>query len=641
MPYLLDPNAETRSSDTNVEYDYDYPEGLDLRPKSEVHKELKRFILTRAIESHGHVSKRFDSWKKVDRTLTAYIEPSAEEETEKSKDKNKPISIVFPYSYAVLETLLSYMSSAFLSDPIFRYEYVSPEDAVGAIMLEKVIEHHCIRNKVGLALHTFFRDCLAYGIGVCIPGWDVHRGIKRRRIQGQFGAQVIDSEEILYEGNSLTTVDPYLYLPDPNVSIHDCQKGEYVGWVEKTNLMELLSLEQHNEDFFNVQYLKHSKATSRFTTDNSDRQARFTKESSRERYKDATRPVDVVHLYAKIIPSEMGLGDSDYPEKWLFSLANDEFVIRARQAGFNHNMFPSAAAAPDFDGYSPLPVSRIEALYGLQHVLDFLFNSHMANVKRAVNDTIVFDPYLISTEDLADPKPGKLVRMRRPAWGRGVKDAVMQLPIQDITRANIADSSFIVQWMQKIGAADDSVMGSLRQGGPERLTGKEFQGTRAGSVSRLERIAKVIGMQALHDIAYMFASNTQQMMTQETYVKTTGRWQDRLVQEFGNVDRMRVTPWQISVDYDIYPRDGSVPGGNFSEAWLQLWDSLAGNPLIAQQFDLPRLFKHIARGLGAKNVDEFMKTTATVMPDEQVAQQVEKGNLVQWSNQQQNLPGTR
>jgi hypothetical protein len=125
-------------------------------------------------------------------------------------------------------------------------------------------------------------------------------------------------------------------------------------------------------------------------------------------------------------------------------------------------MFPVAVAAPDFDGYSPTPMSRLEILYGLQEVLDFLFNSHVANVRKAVNDMIIVDPQLVNINDLKDPKPGKLIRLRRPAWGRGVKDVAMQLGINDITRANIADSSYIVNWMQKIAATDDPMMGSLR-----------------------------------------------------------------------------------------------------------------------------------------------------------------------------------
>ena len=327
-------------------------------------------------------------------------------------------------------------------------------------------------------------------------------------------------------------------------------------------------------------------------------------------------------------------GSSEYPEKWLFAVANDSVVIKAQPLGLNHDMFPIVACAPDFDGYSALPLSRVEVLYGLQGTLDWLFNSHVANVRKAINDMLVVDPYLVNINDLKDPKPGKLIRMRRPAWGRGVGNAVQQLQVNDITRANIGDSSFIVNWMQKIGAADDPMMGALRSGGPERLTKGEFQGTQAGAASRLGRIARVIGLQAMQDLGYMFASHAQQLMTQELYTTTTGRWQETITSQFGeNAKRMKVTPFDLLVDYDVVVRDGSVPGGNFSDVWVQMFNVIASHPELQQTFDISRIFKYIATNMGAKNADEFVRVKPQMMPDEQVREQAQAGNIVPMGGQ--------
>jgi hypothetical protein len=51
---------------------------------------------------------------------------------------------------------------------------------------------------------------------------------------------------------------------------------------------------------------------------------------------------------------------------------------------------------------------------------------------------LIVDPSLINMADLEDPKPGKLIRMRRAAWGRGVENAVKQLNVNDITRQHIS-----------------------------------------------------------------------------------------------------------------------------------------------------------------------------------------------------------
>jgi len=161
-----------------VEYDYDYPGELDLRPGKELHKYIRNEVFRRARESHNKISKRFNSWNDVDEVLTAYSDVDEDEKKVKDEDKRKPTSVVFPYSYAIMETLLTYLVMAFFQEPILRYEGVSPDDVIGAILLEKPIELHCNKTKVPLNLHTMFRDGLGYGIGIGAPKWEVKRGDK-------------------------------------------------------------------------------------------------------------------------------------------------------------------------------------------------------------------------------------------------------------------------------------------------------------------------------------------------------------------------------------------------------------------------------------------------------------------------------
>lgn len=622
-------------------YDYEYPYGLDLKPGSPLHEKLKNAVYQRARESATIMSRRFDAWKATDQKLTGYIDLSSKEQKIKDKNPLKPVSIVFPYSYAILETMIAYLIAAFCPEPIFRYEGVSPEDEVGAILMEQVIKLHCNKTKVALGLHTMFRDSGAYGFGIVSPVWSEKYGLKTvKKEKGFFsflsefvqtGFEKASEESLIFEGNGLENVDPYTYLPDTNVPIHRPQDGEFVGWVEETNFYDLLKQEGTSEDLFNVKYLRHmiNKRSNIYGKDSSGRMDKLGGTPKKDT--TITKPVDVVNMYIKLIPEEWGLGDEDTPEKWLFSLGSDSIIIRAKKLGLDHNLFPIAVCAPDFDGYSPFALSRVEIMYGMQETLDWLFNSHIANVRKAINDMIIVDPYLVNMADLKDPEPGKLIRLRRPAWGRGVDKVAQQLAVNDITKSNLQDATFIMRYMQQIGATDNPVMGTLRQSGPERLTKGEFQGSMAGAVSRLERVAKVIGLQAMQDIGYMFAYHTQQLMSQETYVKSIGSWSAQLMKEVGvSRGRVKVSPYDVLVDYDLYVRDGSVPGGNYAEVWTQLFQIISQQPLLLQKFDITRIFKHIARNLGAKNVEEFIipDVNPQVMPDEQVEQQVGKGNVI-------------
>jgi len=644
MPYIVKGEPSYWKDDIyrRENFDYEYPLGLDLKPGSDFHNSLRSKIWHRANEARHEIQKRFSSWREIDRTLTTYIPLKDKEESLKKKDPSKPVSIVFPYTYSMLEALLTYLTMAFFQDPMFKYEGVEDDDTIGAMLMELVIKMHCIKNKVPLRVHTALRDGLAYGIGVGLPGWNTVYGRRPVRTevttQSELGSQTHNGvewvEDLLFEGNDLSNIDPYMWLPDPSVSSVDVQDGEFVGWVDRDNYMNMMSEEsQTHSNLFNVKYLRFRKdKRSTLALDQSDRDKRHGGSSELHRsMTNTTNPVDRIRMYVNLIPKEWKLSDSEYPEKWYFELAADDVIVAAERADHNHGMYPISVLSPEFDGYSATPIGRLEILFGLQHTLDFLFNSHVANIRKTLNDMLVVDPYLVNINDLKDPQPGKLIRLRRPAWGRGVDKVVQQLQIQDITRGNIADSAYITQWMDRISGADQSMQGALRMAGPERLTRSEFQGTRGSAISRLQRVAMLIGMQFMQDTGTLFAAHTQQYMSKETYVKIVGRHTEQLKKMFQK-DRVPVDPFALAINYDLIVRDGSIPGGNFSEAWLDMFKTIGTTPELMQKFDVTRIFMYIAQQLGANNVEDFRRNVnqvqGQVLPDEEVLREEEKGNLI-------------
>jgi len=644
MPYIVIGEPTNPGDYSQVNHNYEYPYGLDLKPGSEFHNELKNKIWQRARESRNEMSKRYDSWNEIDKTLTTYIPTDDKEKLLKDKDSRKPVSIVFPYSYSVLESLLTYMSMAFFQDPMFQYEGVEDSDTTGAMLMEMIIRLHCIKTKVPLAVHTVIRDALAYGVGIGIPGWQTRYGkvpikssISVESSMGESTEEQVDFvEQMVFEGNDLSNIDPYMWLPDPSTSSSNIQSGEFQGWIDRDNYMNMLSMERESKSgMFNVKYLKEKKdKRSSLSTDQSKREEKFKGSSSAHRgMSNITNPVDNIKMYINLIPKDWKLSTSEYPEKWFFCLSADDIITECYRADHNHGLYPIAVASPEFDGYSITPIGRMEVLYGLQNTLDFLFNSHVTNVRKAVNDMLVVDPYLVNINDLKDPEPGKLIRLRRPAWGRGVDKVVQQLQVNDITRANIGDTSYITQLMDRISGADASMQGALRTGGPERLTKGEFQGTRGSAISRLQRIAMIVGMQFMQDIGTMFAVHTQQYMTKKTSVKITGRYEEQLRKTFGsNSSRASVSPNDLAIGYDLIVRDGSIPGGNFSDVWVEMFKVIGQTPALTQEFDVVRIFTYIAQQLGAKNVEDFKRNVNQIqtqtMSDEDVLKQAQAGNMV-------------
>ncbi len=620
------PSVE-RGVDTtfNEKFDYTYPFGEDLSPTSTLHQTILQKILSRARDSRNRMQGRYNSWRNIDRTLTAFIPLSEEERLVKEEDTRKPVAVVVPYSYAAMESLVSQMVSTFLSNEfILRYQGVGPEDVVGALLMQHLIQLQFIRSSGELGLITQWRDGFAYGSGVLAPVWDI---------------EVNDREEMLWEGHRLDNIDMYNFLPDPNTPMHRVQESEFVGWMIGENRMNLLTRERlQSEGLFNVRYLSDSKARSSFSMDGySGREDRSGGEFEPTR-RDTTNPIDVIYMYINLVPKEWKIGDSEYPQKWMFAVANDSVLIKAQPLNLEHNRFPVVVNSPDFDGYSVAPLSRMEVVYPLQELGDWLVNTHVANIRKSLNDMFIVDPFRVNMNDLLKPGPGKIIRMRRPAWGSGVSDAITQLKVEDVTARHIPDTIFVSDLIERALGAPASIQGVADNNAPERRTAFEVRSTQSGTLGRLAKAARIMSAQSMRGLGYMMASQTSQLMSEDTWVKLIGDKSTQLINEYGLQERIqsgrvRVRPDEINVNYDVMPVDSTMTSGESPDLWLQLYQIIGNNPALMQGMDITRVFLHIARAMGANNPEEFMLKEAPqvdvqVRPDEEVLAEEDAGNLV-------------
>lgn len=656
MPNLLLGNSSEADIDfptVTGDISYEYADGIDLTPDNRLSKRIIQRICQFADDSYSKMSLRHSKWNDIDDTLKVYIKSDDYEKALKGVDKRRPTSIVVPYSYATIETIMAYLTKSFLNENVFQFDGVGPEDTIPAKLLELTVNQQVRRFKSDLEMHTSMRDSLSYGLGASTVVWSEVWGKKTvmedKPIYNQWGDAIgankikMNKDSLLFEGNETIAIDPYKFLPDPNVSIHNVQNGDFCGWMEFQSFNKLLGDENTGNGLVNVRYLKDQKylGASKYSVDNSKRISK--RDSTSQIGKGRSQYVTIIHMYVQVIPKDWGLPPQDgntkgeYPEVWLFSVANETLVIRAQPLGLNHNRFPVAVAAPDYDGYSITPLSRMELIDGLQTTLNWMFNSHIANVRKAINDMLIVDPSLVNMADLENPSPGKLIRLRRSAWGRGVEGAVKQLVVNDITRGNMQDAEQIMALMQKSSAATDATMGIQRSGG-ERVTAQEYSGTMQMAVSRLEHIARMISKQYMIDLAYFHGSHTQQLMSQDIYDKAIGNWPDVLMEEFGSqgVDPtkpMKIDPFSILCDFDMIYKDGTTATADAlgNDFWTRNFGAILQSDKLGQ-FDITKIFRHMARINGAKNVGDFINkggmVNALMASDQSTQQDAAAGNLI-------------
>jgi hypothetical protein len=71
----------------------------------------------------------------------------------------------------------------------------------------------------------------------------------------------------------------------------------------------------------------------------------------------------------------------------------------------------------------------------------------------------------------------------------------------------------------------------------------------------------------------------------------------------------KVTPLDILIRFNVVPHDASITTGDSAQVWVQLSKIITQNPYLMQQIDSFKLFKHIARKLGARNLNEVSDVT--------------------------------
>lgn len=602
----------------SVHYEYNYG-NLDWDPKGELHKRIVSMLLNRARAGSAAVQKKHGTWREIDRVLTAYIDLDEEEKLIKSRDKRKATSIVIPVSMAVLDTLTTYMTAAFLDYPMFKYEPMGPEDVIGAALLELHVNMQMVRTKAAINMGTVYRDSFAYGFGAATPIWTVNKGMILRDDPAPInGSQYVRGTS--FEGHQIHNIDPYSVIPDPNVPINELQRGEFFGWVRRENRMDLLTRERNEKNFFNVKYLKHIDGLSMFYSELTGAET-FPNYEGRSAL-SATNPVDVVYLYINLVPSEWGLGSSDYPEKWLFALAGDSIIIHAKKLGFHHNMFPVAVSCPDTDGRSVCPTSRLELIYGMQHTIDFLVNARIKNLRKCINGMYIIDPKRVNMNDARNAEEGSMIRLREAAWGTGVKDAMEPMAVPDVSANHMNDVSILMEIIQRVTGATDIMQGIQRKTS-ERVSATESRGVQHSAASRLAQLARKIGVQFHQDMGYLIAAQTQQLADLKVVTRLLGRHEENLRKQYQNEDYLTINPLSLAVDFDIIPPDGTIPGNEDSQAWIMIFQTLMSQPELAQisGMDIGRVFKHVAKQLGARNVEEFMS-------DEDIKSQAQAGNIV-------------
>lgn len=609
----------------------------ELRFGTEMHRRILEAILARRNFSQDKMRERHAAWKKSEEAYIAYMpEKEADAKRRNLREAGEPqfTTLKVPFDYAVLMSAHTYWTSVFLSrNPVLQYQGRQGEGEDATLAVEAMMDYQMQVGRMLPQFYIWLLDAGKYGLGVVGSYWDREKIVVNREAEVpdvflgvDLGTTRTEMQRMVmdgYIGNRLYNVRPWDAFPDPRVTIQNLQEGEFFGRYTQVGWNKIAK-GAANGQYFNVGFLRNMRAReAAFREHGSPHVSWPVRAGEAYQYADVMNmhDVDLLEMYVELMPREWGLGDSSYPEKWVFVVAADQVIIAAQPMGDYHNKFPFYALEYEPDGHAMFKRSLLEIVGPMTDVMTWLINTHFYNTRKALNDMFVVDPTKVVLKDLKDPAPGKIIRLKEEMYGQDVRSAIYQFPVNDVTQQHVADTQIMSQMIQRVSGVNDQVMGLMNQGG--RKTAAEIRTSSSFGINRLKTVSEWYSVTGVADLA-----TTMLQMTQQHYDK---RMKLRRAGDFflhpGAQNFLNVSPADIQGFFDFVPVDGTLPVDRFAQVnmWGTLMQQFGQLPGVMQQFDLGRIFAWVAQLGGLKNIHRFKVDIQDPM---QLAQQAQAGNVI-------------
>jgi hypothetical protein len=613
---------------------------IELDPKSPLHRRILDACRDRIDASRQAYQSKYSQWRKNEEAAVAYLpERDVDAVRRVKRDAGSPqyTTIQVPYSYAMLMAAHTYWTTIFMArTPVLQYSGRHGESSQNVQALEALMDYQVQIGEMLAPFYVWLYDVGKFGVGVMGLYWD-------QRFSNV--SEVVEKEELLfnmiptgrvtkkkvtrrvkgYQGNCVYNIRPYDVFPDPRVTLGEFQKGEFCGVYRRIGWNALLKRKELGY-YTNLERVRPSREppdSSRTegspVIDLPDSGTMFYTQNSQGGMKE-TAVIPLYEVYIELVPSEWGLGNSSYPEKWVFTCdAEFKTVIGAQPLGANHDRFPLVIIVLEPEGYALAPRGMPEILQPVQNTLDWLINSHFYNVRKILNGQFVVDPSRIAVSDMLDPTPGGVIRAKPAGYGTDLNSAVHQLQTVDVTQQHMKDMQIMQQIGEQAVGINAQIMGQMNSG---RRTATEIRTASTFGISRLKTCAELFSAQGWAPLSQMMVSNTQQYYDQSQQFKIAGDLMQSASPGF-----VQVTPEDILGFYDYVPVDGTLPIDRFAQAnlWREIMAGLQQQPQLMMQYDMGKLFAWVAQLAGLKNINQFK---LQVTPDQVLAQQMQAGNVV-------------
>ena len=609
---------------------------LKFPPDSPLHRRLVRKLSSRIrLAKRGH-QKRYDEWREAEDKCLAFVHETTKDAARRDARRwgdPRYTTIMIPYTYGMLMSAHTYWTSVFFArSPVHQYSGRHGEGEMQIQAMEALIGYQVEVGGAMAPYYIWLYDIGKYGCGILGHYWcqeRLHYGQlveMQDPLSGQPGLFQATQEVEGYHGNKCFNVSPWDFMHDPRVALKSFQTGEFccrrvrMGWSE--------IFRRRGQGLYNDNVDKLKDVTDRGRGDASDNLER----PEFDQYLLDGDGVDALRhpgggtfweVYVELVPEEWGLQGPMWPQKWCFTITEDEnLVIGATPLGVVHCQFPFDVGECEVEGYGAYTRGVPKIMDGIQNTVDWLINTHFFNVRQALNNQFIVDPSKLVVRDVQNSGPGFIWRLRPEAYGTDIQKMFAQVQVQDVTRSHISDFQTMLGIGERTLGVNDQIMGSLNTGSA-RKTATEVRTTTGFGVNRMKTMSEYVSVSAFAPHSQKLVQTSQQFYDAEQKLRRVGSF----AQDAG-MDFLMVSPEDIAGFFDMIPIDGTMPVDRMAQAnlWKEIMGSIRMMPAqIAMGYDWMRIFGWTAQLAGLRNINQFR---LQMMPDEGLQREVQAGNVI-------------
>lgn len=530
-----------------------------------------------------------------------------------------------PIVVSQVDSYVAYLADVFLSGtPLFPV-VSTPATKQYAEQLETLLDDHAQLGGYVRELLMFIRDAVKYNFAGFEVEWDsIDQFSSLNDFLNERTGTKLEVKDKFF--NKIKRLSPRNIVRDPTVLPGELSReGDYVGYIERLSMTKmkrkLIKLNKQGRAF-NIEKAMSSgqiaavqdgtyafskdPQISNYVGDNGyhtkfgiDWDAWAEGKTKGRRSASYGAMYEVLHLYARIIPSDHGIHSPkpNTPQIWKLILVNNQVLVAAYRVVSAYDYLPILIAQPLEDGFGNQTQSVAEGEIPFQDAAETLFNIRFAAARRAVSDRAIFNTNFIKPEHVnskaAAPKIPVNISALNPI---SLDQLYRQIPFDMRgTETTIQDAQTIVQFSKELHGLNGPRMGQFQKGN-KSVT--EWNDTMGGSDARLRLPALVMEHQVFAPFKSIAVLNIFQYGDDAELVsQKTGEIVKINIAEL----RKRVLSFRLADGYNPKSKLAST------EMIAQGMAMIQQSPQLQQAYGqmLPTLFAHLMQLGGVRGLEEY------------------------------------